>query len=240
VIHSLRANVELADPGETITLTWHWSGGEKATIYHLLPTGQLSLPSWDVEPIGLLQYTVSPERRNHDMFALFVYDDEGVLAQDTLSIQLRCPDNWFFSPAPDICPADPALVSPGAEQRFEKGIMLWVGAEARIYVLFDDGQQRGWTAHTDEWEEGKPTFDPELEAPSGLQQPVRGFGLVWREETGVRDRLGWAVEEERGYETAVQRTSHYRYSDLYIRAWDGGVWRLRPNGSDWEHLALAP
>lgn len=236
MIHTFEANVDLADPGETITLTWHWTGAGRATIYHLFPTGQLSLPYWEVGQTGALQYTISPDRRNYDTFALFVGSEEGLLAQATVQIQLRCPDEWFFSPAPDICPAGPATVSAGAEQHFERGVMLWVGAEGRIYILFDDGRSPQWSAYTDRWEEGDPVKDPSLEPPPGLQQPVRGFGLVWRQNPSVRERLGWAVSEERGYETALQRTSHTRYRHLYIRALDGGAWRLAPNSSGWEKL----
>jgi hypothetical protein len=78
--------------------------------------------------------------------------------------------------------------------------------------------------------------DPDIDPPPRLYQPVRGFGLLWREEPGVRERLGWAVDREEGYQTALQRTSH-RYWDLYIRALDGGVWKLGPNGSSWEHIS---
>lgn len=236
-VHTFQADVEVADPGDTITLSWRWSGADGATIYHLMPTGQLSEPFWQVEPTGSLQYTISPDRRNHDTFALFLTDDEqGLVAQATLQIPLRCPDEWFFSPAPDICPAGPATASDGAEQHFEHGVMLWNQAEGRIYVLFNEDLQPAWSAYTDRWEEGDPAVDPDIEPPLGFYQPVRGFGLIWREEPGLRERLGWAIDPERGYRTALQRTSHARYSDLYIRALGGGVWKLGPNGSSWEHL----
>jgi hypothetical protein len=44
VIHTFHASVAVADPGDTITLTWRWSGGGEATIYHVLPSGQLGTP----------------------------------------------------------------------------------------------------------------------------------------------------------------------------------------------------
>jgi hypothetical protein len=235
-IQSFQANVDVADPGDTITLSWHWSGGEQATIYHLLPTGQFGSDFWTVGPNGSLQYMISPLRRNSDTFALYVSDAGGVAAQATLQVDLRCTAEWFFDEAPDICPYEEPLVGPGAEQRFQRGVMLWVGPEDRIYVLFDDGQSPRWTSYQDTWDEGQPTEDPSIEPPAGLQQPVRGFGLVWREESGVRDRLGWATGEERGYQTALQRTSHYRYPVLYVRALDGGVWQLGPNGGSWAFL----
>ena len=235
-IHSFQTGVDIADPGDSIVLSWHWSGGERATIYHLLPTGQFGSDYWTVGPTGSLEYTISPMRRNTDMFALYVSDAQGVAAQATLQVDLRCTAQWFFDAAPDICPYEEALAGPGAEQHFERGVMLWMGPENRIYVLFDDAQSPRWTAYADEWDQGDPASDPSLNPPAGLQQPVRGFGLLWREQTGVRDRLGWATGPEHGYETALQRTSHYRYPVLYIRALDGGVWQLGPNGGSWTFL----
>lgn len=47
---------------------------------------------------------------------------------------------------------------------------------------------------------GPPPGTPRAITPPSNTIPVRGFGLVWREGTGVkvRERLGWAVEPERG------------------------------------------
>ena len=67
-------------------------------------------------------------------------------------------------------------------------------------------------------------------------QPVRGFGLVWREMSDVRDRLGWALDAEVSYPTAVQRTSRFKYNETYVKALDGGVWVLEPEGSKWHHI----
>jgi hypothetical protein len=237
VILAFGADVEEADPGDTIRLTWESRGAVEATLYHLLPTGQYSEPVWEVAPSGSQEYTIPPEMRNQDGFVLIVEDGAGRTAQATTWIDLRCPDTWFFSPAPDICPAGPPLVSDGAEQHFERGVMLWNRAERRIYVLFNDtGYTTAWRAYTDTWEEGDPESDPSIVPPEGLYQPIRGFGRVWREEPHVRDRLGWALAPEVGYETALQTTSHFKYRTLYIRAHDGGVWELGPEGSAWQHI----
>jgi hypothetical protein len=32
-----------------------------------------------------------------------------------------------------------------------------------------------------------------------MLQPRRGFGLVWCVEEGVKEGLGWALDEEQGY-----------------------------------------
>ncbi len=236
VIVYFRANVTEADPGDTITLEWWSSGVTRATLTHLLPTGQYSLPSWDVEPTGSLDYTIPPETRNQDGFILVVSDEAGRTARVVTGVTLRCPDTWFFSPASDECPSGPAIFTDGAEQHFERGVMLWNRAEDRIYVLFEDKAYLDWKMFTDVWSEGDPESDPSITPPAGLYQPVRGFGLVWREEAGVRDRLGWAVDTEVGYPTAIQRTSRFKYNVTYVKALDGGVWELGPEGSEWSHI----
>ena len=116
-------------------------------------------------------------------------------------------------------------------------VMIWVGEEDRIYVLYDDTiYTDGWNAFTDEWQEGDPVDDPTIVPPPGFYQPQRGFGLIWREQPMVRERLGWAVAPEAGGDTAVQRTSYYKYNHTYLKALDNNVWHLFPERSDWEKL----
>ena len=235
VIAYFRANVTEADPGDTITLEWQSSGGDLATLYHLMSTGQLGR-FWEVGPTGSMDYVIPAESRNQEGFALFILCDTELIAQATLMVTLRCPGTWFFSPAPDECPSGPSILTDGAEEHFEHGLMLWVKAQDSIYVLFDDGAQPAWKAFGDEWDESEPESDPSIVPPAGLYQPLRGFGLIWREEPGIRDRLGWAVDVEVGYPTAIQRTSRPKYNVIYVGALGDGVWELGPEGSNWRHI----
>jgi hypothetical protein len=236
VINYLRSEVDQADPGDMITLEWETKRATNAILYHLMPTGQLG-SFWEVGVNGLFEYEIDTGERNHTDFLLIVSDDEGSTAQASLSVALRCPDTWFFASAPDECPGGPALVSEGAEEHFEHGVMIWVGEQDAIYVLFDDGLSPTWRIYSDEWDSGEPVDDPTLTPPAGLYQPVRGFGLVWREQPGVRDRLGWAIDLESGFPTSVQRTSRPKYNDIYIRALDGKVWKLLREWSGWEKVS---
>ena len=46
-----------------------------------------------------------------------------------------------------------------------------------------------------------PNFDSESGGetpPSGFHAPIRGFGKIWRENTSVRDQLGWGTTSEIG------------------------------------------
>lgn len=239
IIHYFQANVTIADPGDTIELQWGTENALQVTLYHLLPSGQFGT-FWDVTGTGTMTYTINTSTRNFERFMLFATNAVTQTASAMLTIPLTCPDTWFFSPHPDICPAYAAIVSPGAEQTFEHGVMLWVGGQDRIYVLFDDSHYPKWASFTDEWDEGEPEYDPTITPPSGYYQPTRGFGLLWREQPGMRDRLGWATTTESGYTTAIQWTSYSRYNDTFIRAADGNVWRLLPEFSGWEKVIVEP
>jgi hypothetical protein len=88
-----------------------------------------------------------------------------------------------------------------AYEPFEHGAMLWVSIPdpyspiQSVLVLYDDGT---YAAFQDAWVDGDPIDDPGIVPPAGRYQPQRGFGKIWREAPGVRDRLGWALEPEAG------------------------------------------
>ncbi len=109
------------------------------------------------------------------------------------------------------CPSYPPQeqASDVALQRFERGWMLWVRTPSMVYsgappqtpqifVLFEDNQTMA--SFPDTWAEGSDLVTTGLTSPEGMLEPQRGFGKVWREGTGVkvRERLGWAVEPDKG------------------------------------------
>jgi hypothetical protein len=88
-----------------------------------------------------------------------------------------------------------------AEQVFQRGRMFWLRPTNQIWTLStnDDGEPI-WQIYEDNFEEGMPESEPDF-APTepGLIQPIRGFGLLWRENPELRAQLGWAISEEVGY-----------------------------------------
>lgn len=105
------------------------------------------------------------------------------------------------------CPRREAQIIPVALQEFERGLMIWKGVpELTVYVLSrgDGTRPARWTAYPDTFQEGQPGFDPLLTPPPEREQPVRGFGKVWREQPGVRDDLGWALFREHGSTGVLQ------------------------------------
>lgn len=233
VITFFQADVAEADPGQSITLSWATTRALTVTLWRMAATGQFG-QFWDVPASGEFNYPIADSERNSISFTLVATADTNAYVMETLSVPLRCPFIWFFAGAPEICPAAAALTSAAAEQPFEHGVMIWVEAEAAIYVLADaPGMIPNWRRYADAWQEGDAPDDAALSPPPGLYQPQRGFGLVWREEAGVREQLGWATAPEVGFTTTVQRTSYVKYNHTYIQAADGGIWHLQPEGSGW-------
>lgn len=161
------------------------------------------------------------------------------------------------TPAPAGFPTPVVAQVQGAEQVFEDGRMFWIRHLRQTWVMAasaDDPNTGDWFCYVDEFEEGDPETDPSLVPPEGLYQPKRGFGLVWREEAGIRDRLGWALTPE--FELLSEYTyiaggqmqdgqyvpgpGEHRLTTLYgdvISFFEaevrgdclGGTWRLSPN-----------
>ena len=235
-IVSFEADVIEADPGATVTLSWEVRNATTIVLYHMLPSGQFG-NAWEVGPIGTMDYTIPPSVRYAERFHLSVADDDEREVAEGLTVLVTCPDTWFFAGGVDECPASPPIGSSGAEQHFERGTMFWSEADDRIYVLYSDGNYPQWRAYEDAWDEGDPVSDPGISPPSGMFQPLRGFGLIWREVPDVRDRLGWATDQETAYEITVQWTARYKYNMVYVADLDGGVWELGPEGSAWRYIA---
>jgi hypothetical protein len=221
------------DPGDSITLSWSASG-DTATLYSLLRTGQLG-SFWNVPLTGSRVVETDPGTRGWVSYMLFVQQGDTIQSAQ-VTVTVRCPDTWFFAPAPELCPQTPAITAAGAYQPFERGMMFWVGALDRIIVLFDDGSYPLAAQMPDEWEEGMPESDPALTPPAGLYQPVRGFGLVWRTESpylSIRERLGWATQPESGYTASYQCDSAPKYNTCYLSMPDSRVLVLEPENSGW-------
>jgi len=99
------------------------------------------------------------------------------------------------------CPlaANPNSVG-SAYQPFQNGLMIWVsslGAQSQpaIYTLFGNGTYQRFN---DTFQDGVDPASGGASPPPGALEPVRGFGKVWREQSSVRDGLGWATSGESG------------------------------------------
>ena len=245
LIQSFEITPAELDPGDPVTLIWQTTA-EQVTLNRLDAEGRIA-EFWEVPPGGTMDFTTREDMRNHITFMLSARAGE---LQETASATaiLRCPVTWFFDNPPDECPAAAPLISNGAAEHFERGLMIWMEQTGQIFVFYDDGGRyggfiyRAYEAVPDAWSPGMPEDDPSIVPPEGLYQPVRGFGVAWREPEGVyyhrRERLGWAVEPEFPITTAYQCNSAPRYATCYLQGPDGVI-VLEPEGTGW-HLWQGP
>ncbi len=109
----------------------------------------------------------------------------------------------------------------GALQTFQNGLMLWREDKQQIYVLFTDGT---YASYPDTWVASQPAggfFKP----PSGLYEPQRGFGKVWREQLGgEKAKIGWATTRQ---EAPIK---------LQIQVFDHGFAFIIDDGKDFKIL----
>lgn len=223
------------NPGDSVTLTWEVIGAAQVTVYRVLDY-RLTLPAYEVPLTGSQVFTTYATERNFASFVLFAsIGDQQV--QAGVTIPIRCPDTWFFNHPPVECPTA-ALNTNFVAQAFEQGQMLWAESSDRIYILYAGGNR--WSATHNRWFDGMPESDPTLIPPEGYYQPVRGFGVAWRDEQAlaghrVRDQLGWAIQPEYAWGAgAVQCTAATKYSTCYLGGPGSLIYLLKPEGSGWE------
>ncbi len=166
------------------------------------------------------------------------------IAQVTAAIAVPadriCDTNWFFiQPRPESCPIFPPTASNGVYQEFENGYMVWVGSQDAIYVLYNDQLQPRWQVVRDYFVEGQPESSAAYaNAPApNLWQPRRGFGLVWRENATIRNRIGWATQQwEEPYSVQVQTSDD---GSIWIGTPRDFVFALLPGGVNWSQYSTS-
>jgi hypothetical protein len=128
------------------------------------------------------------------------------------------------------CAQGTSVTLTSAVQIFERGSMVWL--QGPIFVLYSDGR---FQRFDDTYVAG---VDPESggEAPpTGLFEPLRGFGKVWRGNPDVRNGLGWGTAPESGNQATQQRFDRGwmiflpQRGDILVLAEEGsglsGTWR---------------
>ncbi len=132
-------------------------------------------------------------------------------------------DQWFFAfyagKVDPSCPG-PVISTNAVGENFEGGRVYRYDAppgssdtRATIYVIYNDGS---WETFVDTWDASQPSNDPGIAPPGGRYQPERSIGKLWREQPGVRSKLGWAYEPESAFMGRRQTptgTTSYSYID---------------------------
>lgn len=225
------------DPGEDFTLNWK-TVGTRVVLCQLIEGKDNPIVGCNDVPIsGSQQVHTNHQTYNKVAYVLYAYYGDPEAHEAALTtVKVHCRYTWMLDYPPLTCPLDSALLTEGAVQYFEHGMMIWLRGSRTIYVLFKDGSNPGFYSIADPWYAGLPESDPAISPPLGAYQPTRGFGKVWRGETSIGDlraRLGWAVAPESFYsaifqcDTAGEEVCYLTGPD-WIAAlnWSKGIWSV--------------
>lgn len=173
-----------------------------------------------------------------------------VVAQQQETIEAHTPAPTI-SPTATLTPLPSPTIPPSnfptprielvttVEQLFEGGRMIWFRETRTVWVLVGDQvdpEMGQWLCFEDTFVEGDteslPTFEPPVDTTTQStrldaqpQQPIRGFGKIWRDNPDVQTQLGWALTPE------IEHSARREYlaggqlvNDVYEPA--PGEWRI--------------
>jgi hypothetical protein len=238
VVLSFTADRTSIVEGESVTLSWQATGGTEAFIQWVSREMIWAQAPGPLNPDG---GTVTITPTGDGDITLIVGNSAGS-TEAHVQLAIACPYPWAPAlegppPLASGCPRE-TVFGIAAQQPFENGFMIWVEAERTIYVFYDaqGGSYPAYGSYADNFHEGEPESDPTIVPPAGLYQPIRGFGLLWRVDQSVRDRLGWATALETGFETWMQGYSGAGMHNYYtlLQGIDGTIYRLIAAGGVWE------
>lgn len=127
-------------------------------------------------------------------------------------------------------------ISTIAEEVFQGGHMFWRADTEEVYVVYDrrvTGEELfegKWSQVPKEWKwDGSNPDGVGMSPPTGLYEPRRGFGWLWRTHLdGPNGPLGWALDREYGWDN-LAKYQKFEYGFAF-RASDPKVYGLLFNG----------
>ena len=133
-------------------------------------------------------------------------------------------------------PTPTVLDSQAAVQHFERGLMFWLQTRNEIWALLNSPTEKQlyWSILPNLWVEGTPEVpDNGLTPPARRFVPVRGFGQAWfaggPASQPLRDDLGWAIDEETGFNTTLTYYPQGFYTPDCTWEPKSGLYELKDN-----------
>ncbi|MEM9955164.1 MAG: hypothetical protein AAF846_26380 [Chloroflexota bacterium] len=101
----------------------------------------------------------------------------------------------FMSVISITAQATPQIITDGAYQSYENGMMLWRADTEDIWVLYNTGLAESFPVSL--YENLPP--NPIQAVPDWAVMPINGFGRIWGNFSSVRNKIGNALSNEVSY-----------------------------------------
>lgn len=229
VIQTFDANPTTAGPGAIVTLRWV-TQADSARLERLNVQG-VPTEVFTVAISGTQQVTIPQGAQGQIIYRLVAIRGGNEVAR-SLPIVVSCPASWFFgnefAPPDAGCAVATGAIGPGAYQNFERGLMIFIGANNlnRIYGL--DRSNGRHINYANNWDgativAGSP--------PSGLFDAQGMFNWAYNNTLAPigtwNAAIGWAVAPiDQSQRTIQMGQDGSTYIDSPL-----GVFRLRPDGT---------
>ena len=227
-IATFTASPDLVNPGAAVTLAWEVRGVGGVAIDRVVPGHEAETVVNAQSPQGTATVYLPDYAAYNANFVLRSGDE-----QATVGVQVNCQLTFFFGQA-DGCPTRNVFDASATYQAFENGYMVWRADTNEIYVHYSDSSaayflEASYAGFEDAVLEEMPPLD--------RFAPESGFGKVWANAPGVREKLGWALAPEQSYQVRIQPVATTREPRpefvLYMTQPDGqvvgtgyGYWRV--------------
>ncbi|HVO69328.1 MAG TPA: hypothetical protein VMT24_04735 [Aggregatilineaceae bacterium] len=232
-IVSFTANPNVVNPGAAVTLAWEVRGTLGVIVEERVPNMTAVNTVVNVQsPKGSAEVFLPDYAAYSVSFTLWTSDRR---ASADAVVLVHCPFAFFFGQG-DGCPSGKDIELGASYQAFENGFMIWRSDTSEIYAFYNDHTASYFLAQ-DYASLPEPTLT--VQPPLDRQAPGSGFGKVWANAPGVRQKLGWALSGEEGYNTRLQGVAATRQPRpafaFYLTLPDGsvigsgyGVWQTVP------------
>jgi hypothetical protein len=180
----------------TLILYYATLNADSARIEQLTQQGAL-VATYPVPPNGQFPIVLTANLGRVVVFRLVAIRAGNEVAQ-SVSIGVTCPIPWFFgdsfAPPDATCPQALGAAASGAYQPFERGLMIYVTANAlnRIYGLQNEGNR--YIAYVNGWD---GTTINNTAAPTNFFIPQQMFNWVYYNTNAPigawNAQLGWAL-----------------------------------------------
>jgi hypothetical protein len=220
-IASFTATPNVVNPGAPVTLAWEVRGTQGVVIEERVPNMTAVDTVVNVQsPKGSAEVFLPDFAAYSVTFTLWTSDRT---SSANAVVLVHCPFAFFFGQG-DGCPSGKEVEVGASYQAFENGFMVWRSDTSEIYAFFNDGTASYFLARD---YAGLPEPAVTEQPPLDRQAPSSGFGKVWANAPGVRQKLGWALSGEQGYTTTLQAVAPTREPRpafaFYLTLPDGSV-----------------